>query len=227
MGFISREQFLKQQAEKDERREAFNNGPHVGYFSLKNDGDEAVVRFCYSNPDEFDIVTTHQINADGKFRRVNCLRESLNSSVDSCPLCKAGNPVQNRFYIKMIEYVRNDNGEIEAKARIWERPASYVQVMSNLFTEYGDIAECVFKVKRSGKAGDLKTTYSIMLANPTVYNASLYPKVDNAFEGYNIIGNAVLDKNFDELAEMSGTEPKPSEAANQAVTTSAPRKVTY
>ena len=31
----------------------------VGYFnSLKNDGDEAIVRFVYSNPSQFDFIVS-------------------------------------------------------------------------------------------------------------------------------------------------------------------------
>lgn len=231
MSFISREQFLQQQEEKQARQAAFaeggsNSGPRVGFFSLKNDNDEAIVRFVYDNPDQFDILTTHQTyTSDGKFRRVNCLRD-FKDPVDKCPFCASGKPVQQRFYIKLIEYTRAEDGTITATPKIWERPTSYVGILSNLFAEYGDISDSVFKVKRSGEAGSLQTTYSIMLANPTVYNANLYPKNMNAFEGYNIIGSAVLDKSFDDLKVMVGdtVESSPEPAA---VATSAPRRVTY
>jgi len=231
MAFISREDFLKQQEEKQARQAAFaegnSNGPRVGYFSLKNDGDEAIVRFVYESPDQFDILTTHQTTIDGKFRRVNCLRD-FKDDVAKCPFCASGKPVQQRFYIKLIEYTRAEDGTITATPKIWERPTSYVGILSNLFAEYGDISDSVFKVKRSGEAGSLQTTYSVMLANPTVYNAQLYPKNMDAFEGYNIIGSAVLDKSFDELKAMVGdtTETTTTTGATP-VSTSAPRKVSY
>lgn len=223
MGFISREQFLKNQEEKQARMEAYNNRSNVGYLSLKNDGDEAIVRFCYNDLDEFDIVTTHQTTIDGKFRRVNCLRD-LSDPIDACPMCKSGNPVQQRFYIRLIEYVRSDDGTITAVPRIWERPTSYVGILSNLFTEYGNIQDNVFKIKRSGKAGDKSTTYNIMYCNPTIYNESLYPKKEDAFEGYNVIGAAVLDKTADELEAIlghAGTEE------TSPIQTTTPRRAVY
>ena len=224
--YISREEFLKQQAEKQERTTAFQNaGPRINYFALKDDGDEAVVRFCYDNPDQFDIITTHPVTVDGKFRRVNCLRESFKDSVDTCPMCAAKVPVQQKFYIKLIQYDRDENDQIVATPKIWERPTSYVNIIGNLFTEYGDVSDNVFKVKRSGKVGDKQTTYSIMLANPVKYNAELYPKNNNAFEGYNILGTAVLDKSFDELKEMAGDKVEETPAPVEQ--TSAPRKVQY
>lgn len=228
MGFISREEFLKQQEEKQSKASfASGDGPRVGYFSLKNDGDEAVVRFCYDDPDQFDIMTTHQTTIEGKFRRVNCLRESFKDSPDSCPMCAAGVPVQQRFYIKLLEYTRDDNNNVVAQPKIWERPTSYVTILSNLFSEYGDISDSVFKIKRSGEKGSLQTTYSIMLANPSVYNSDKYPKNNAAFDGYNVLGGAVLDKSFDELKEMVGEKTEETVSTGFTEQTTTPRKVTY
>jgi len=233
--YISRENFLKQQEQNKERAAAYaaaQNGPRVGFFGLKDDGDEAIVRFCYNSPDEFDILTTHSTNIDGKYRRVNCLR-GFNDPVDTCPLCASGNKMQQRFYIKLIEYTRDDNDNVVATPKIWERPTAYVQTLSQLFAEYGNVNDIIFKVKRAGKAGDMQTTYSILYSNPAIYNNDIYKKVDDAFEGYNIVGHAVLDKKFEELAAMAGVEPTKVEtpaqptAINASEYSSAPRKVTY
>lgn len=226
--YISREEFLKQQAERQERANAAQNaGPRVGYFSLKDDGDEAIVRFCYDNPDQFDILTTHQTTVEGKFRRVNCLRESFKDSPDTCPMCAAGVPIQQKFYIKLLEYTRDENNNIVATPKIWERPTSYVNILGNLFAEYGNVSDNVFKVKRSGEKGSLQTTYSIMLANPNVYNSELYPKNNGAFEGYNIIGTAVLDKSYDELKAMVGEKAEESVTTGVTEQTSTPRRAVY
>ncbi len=228
MAYISREEFLAQQKEREARAAAAQNaGPRVGFFKLADDGDEAIVRFCYDDPNQLDILTTHKTTVDGKFRRVNCLRESFKDDPASCPMCAAGVPVQQRLYIKLIEYTRDENGNIVAQPKLWERPTSYVNILGNLFTEYGDISDNVFKVKRSGEKGSMQTTYSIMLANPNVYNASLYPKNNEAFDGYNILGSAVLDKSFDELKEMVGDSAEEEVATGITEQTSTPRKVIY
>lgn len=243
MGFISREQFLKQQQERQERSTASqNSGPRVGYFGLKNDGDEAIVRFAYEDQDALfkDILTTHQTTVDGKFRRVNCLRD-FNDPIDNCPMCAAGMPVQQRFYIKLLEYERDENGKITSSPKVWERPTSYVNILLNLFEEYGDISECVFKVKRSGEKGSLQTTYSIMFANPSIYNSTLYPKDLSVFNDYNVIGSALLSKTKEEMLEMvpastestdnvKGTPTYKYQQTSQQtspVINSQPRKVTY
>lgn len=227
MGHISLEQFLQKEHEKQERAAKFEaNGPMVGYFNLKNDGDEAVVRFAYTDPGQLDIITTHQTTVDGKFRRVNCLRD-FTDPIEACPMCASGTKQDNRFYIKLIEYVREEDGSIKAVPKIWDRPTSYVSRLNNFFIEYGDdLEDVVFKVKRSGEAGSKTTDYFITLANPKIYNEAQYPKVPDAFEKYSVVGTAVLDKNFEELTEMLGGKAAPT-AQEETITTTQPRKVSY
>ena len=201
MATISRNEYVRMQQER--QSVPTQSTTRVSYFSLRDDGDEAIVRFAYSDPDQLEIFTTHSVTIDGKFRRVNCLRDP-GTPVDTCPLCASGQNPQNRTYIKLIEYVRNEDGSITGVPKIWERPDSYVQMLTNLFTEYGDISDCIFKVKRSGERGSMQTTYSIMFGNPQIYNATLYPKDFSAFDNYKILGGPLLDKSFNELREILG-----------------------
>ena len=220
MAFISREEFLKMQADREQRQETRQSqGPRVGYFSLRDDGDEAIVRFVYNDPSEFEVYTVHPVTIDGKFRKVNCIND-LRLGVHSCPLCAAGVQLQQRFYIRLIEYTRDENGNIVPQARIWERPASYMQILTNLFTEYGPLCDNVFKVKRSGARGDMQTSYSIMFGNPSIYNEQLYPKDFSAFENYSPLGTAIIDKNELELHAMAvemGLEVPPTSGVSETV----------
>ena len=48
----------------------------AGFFSLKDDGDTARVRFMYNGIDDVEAFAVHQIEGeDGRKRYVNCLRE--------------------------------------------------------------------------------------------------------------------------------------------------------
>ena len=204
MAFLSRDEFLAQQAQREVNRQAFPDRPKVGFFSLKNDGDEAVVRFAYSSPEEFEVYTVHPVSIEGKFRKVNCIND-LRAGIHNCPLCEAGIQLQNKFYIKLIEYVRDENNNIVPQARIWERPTSYLQRLTNLFTEYGDLRNCVFKIKRNGEKGSMKTDYSFMFGNPTIYNDNLYVKDFSEFDNYSVIGSAILDYDESKLRELLGS----------------------
>ena len=64
----------------------------------------------------------------------------------------------------------------------------------------------------------------------------LYPKNNNAFDGYNVVGGAVLDKTYDELKAMVGESEKPADPVGDIFTgkgaaveqpTQAPRTVSY
>lgn len=176
----------------------------VGFFSLKNDGDEAIVRIMHDNTSSFDLVTTHPIQLGNKYRRVNCIRDPRDP-MDNCPLCKSGAKVQQRFYIHLIQYVKDENGNIIPQAKIWERSSSYAVTIKNLIDEYGPLSDCIFKIRRNGEAGSMNTTYSILFGNPQVYRPEFYPKDNSLFEGYSVVGSAVMDKNFDEIAEFIAT----------------------
>ena len=178
----------------------FENIPsNVGYFNLKNDGDQAIVRFLHDSTDDFDIVTTHPIEVDGKYRRVNCLR-TPNDSMEKCPMCASGQKVQNRIYIHLIHYTKDENGNIVPKAEIWERSMAYASTLKNMIDEYGPLSDCIFKVKRRGAKGQMDTKYDIMFGNPKVYPDEIYKKEKNSFDGYEVVGRMVMNKSFEELS---------------------------
>ena len=181
-----------------------NNSNSIGFLSLKNDGDEAIVRIMHDSVEDFDIVTLHPINLGGKYRTISCIRDPRDP-MDNCPLCKNGTKIQSRIFIHMIQYTTNENGQIEAKPVVWERSISYATKLKNDIDEYGPLSNCIFKIKRNGKAGDMQTTYDMKLGNPNMYNESLYPKLENAFDNYSVCGTIVLDKNYNEIAEFVAT----------------------
>lgn len=201
-----------------------NTGFSVGFFNLKNDGDEAVVRIMHDDTSSFDLVTTHPIQIGNKYRRVNCIRDPR-EPMDNCPLCKSGAKVQQRFYIHLIQYVKDDNGNIIPQAKIWERSASYAVTIKNLIDEYGPLSDCIFKIRRNGEAGSMNTTYSILYGNPQVYRPEFYPKDDSAFENYSVVGSVVMDKNFDELSEFVATGEFPQKSDNSNPTATATNTV--
>lgn len=185
----------------------------VGFFNLKNDGDEAVVRIMHDDTSSFDLVTTHPIQIGNKYRRVNCIRDPRDP-MDNCPLCKSGAKVQQRFYIHLIQYVKDEQGNIIPQAKIWERSASYAVTIKNLIDEYGPLSDCIFKIRRNGEAGSMNTTYSILYGNPQVYRPEFYPKDTSLFENYSVVGNAVMDKNFEEISEFIATGEFPQKSDN-------------
>ena len=97
--------YVSQEANKTQ--EGAVNTNSVSYFALKNDGDEAVVRFIYDNPNQFDLLTVHTVQIDGKYKKVSCLRTPM-EPLNKCPLCEKGDKLQQKFFVKLIEYVRDE-----------------------------------------------------------------------------------------------------------------------
>ena len=176
-----------------------NNNEMMRYFSLKDDGDEAIVRIMHDSCADFDIVTTHKVNVGGRYRNVNCLRE-IGRPIEDCPFCAAKISTSQVFYVHLIQYVKDETGKVTPTPVLWSRSARQMsQKLNSLIEEYGPLSDCIFKIRRNGKAGDMHTTYEILYGNPNVYREDIYPKVPNAFEGYEVVGKQVLDKNAGEM----------------------------
>lgn len=205
MAKIDWNSFQQQVSEMEARQASFGNGPKVGFFGLKNDGDEAIVRIMHDSPDDFDLCAVHPTTVDGKFRNVGCLR-TPSDPVDMCPYCADGKKFALRIYIHLIEYVRNEQGQIVPVAKVWERSSSYAKTLVNYMNEYGPLSDMIFKIKRSGAAGSRDTTYAILPGNMKLYDPSVYVKDLSLFEGYEATGHAVLKKTYEEMMALSAAE---------------------
>lgn len=179
-------------------------GGGVGFFSLKNDGDEAIVRIMHDSPADYDILSTHSVKVGDRYTKVECLNEGANSSL--CPMCKSGAKLQYRFFVHMIQYVKDEQGNIISKPVVWDRSAKDMAAKLNaMLQEYGPLSDCIFKVRRNGKAGDMKTTYEIMFANPNVYRPDLYPNDTEVFKSYTASGKQVMNKTAEEMEVFLAT----------------------
>lgn len=206
------EDYMESLGEKKSANSFRENSAQVGFFSLKNDGDEAIVRICLDDTKDLDFLTTHQITLDGRFRRVNCLRESAMDDIGKCPLCNSGLPIQNRIFIKLLKYDVVD-GTVVANPVVWERPASFGATLRTFIQEYGPLSDCILKIKRRGAAGDRSTSYDVLFVNQALYPEDKYKKDFSAFTNLKILGRFVLDKTAEELEGFVNTGSFPEKVA--------------
>lgn len=201
-------------------RESARETSKVKSFYLKNDGDEAIVRIMLNSTDEFHVMSVHPIKVADKFRTVNCLRNA-SDPINVCPFCEAQYQLKNSFYIPMLRYDRNEQGQIITTPVIWERPMGFCNTIRDLINEYGALSDCIFKVKRNGAKGSMQTTYSIMYCSPTVYKPELFPKEDTAFNGYSVLNHLVWNKTAEEILTFirDGEFPRSN---NQLATSTTP-----
>ncbi len=188
-----------------------NNNYHFSYFNLKKNGEEAIVRFMYDSPNEFNLYTIHTMQIDGKQRKVDCLHTPYDP-ISSCPICETGSKAQRKIFIKLLQYIKQEDGTIKTVPKIWERSDRYVDTLSNLFNEYGNLSDQVFKIRRNGEAGDTKTSYDIMYANPAIYKPELYVKDTTLFENFDFIKNGIItSKTYEELQDIVNvSQPQPT-----------------
>lgn len=193
-----------------------DNDFDVEFFSLKADGEEAVVRILCDSISDLDILTVHPVivgQSNFPNRNVNCLR-TPHDPLDMCPFCNSGEKVKQRVFIKMLQYDVNTR---EAKAVVWDRPAgSYVPKLKSYIDNYGPLSQIVCKIIRHGTG--LDTTYDIIPnLNPQVFTLESYKLDVSAFEEFNILGRMVLDKTAYEMVEYMRTGKFPEKNQDQDV----------
>lgn len=82
---------------------------------------------------------------------------------------------------------------------IWERPASYSRDIANKLKDYGDLRQTLLKITRNGVAGDMKTTYSLDYAVPTIFKPEMIPMDFSAFNNFNIAKHSYWEKTAEEV----------------------------
>jgi len=205
MAMFSYEDYEKQQKQQ---ANGFNNTERskVGYFnSLKNDKDEAIVRFNYSSSKEFNLLKVHTVKVGDNYRFISCLRAHGLEPLDNCPLCLAGEKIQSKMFVKLLEYVKDEQGNIELKPKIWARPVSFSNQLKAYLEEYGDLRNIVFKIKRNGAKGDMQTTYDLIVPNQTIYNENIYKKDFSAFDDFDLKYHSYYDLTYNEIENYMKT----------------------
>ena len=195
MSKISFEQAMKDFGEKS------NNNTSIGFFSLKNDGNEAIVRFMHDTTESFDMHSTHPVKVNDRYTGyASCLRSSLKDPIEKCPLCQNKININNNIFIHLIQYIKDEStGSIIAQPKIWVRNVTYARTLSSLMNEYGPLSESIFKIRRNGAAGSRDTTYDIMYCRPDIYNENVYPKHLEFFKDYTVLDNIVKNYTYSDL----------------------------
>lgn len=170
----------------------YGNGGGSTFFSLKDDGDVANVRFMYNGAEDICGYAVHKIELDGKNKYVNCLRQ-YNEPRDNCPLCKAMYNQKAVLYIPLYDV---DAGEV----KLWERGKKFFAKVASLCSRYvkgnTPLVAHTFDIERHGKAGDQQTTYEIYETSCDDVRLEDLPEIPE------VMGTLVLDKSFEELTHF-------------------------
>lgn len=198
----------------------YKSNSGTNFFGLENDKDVATVRFCHNDAGDIEIIACHEIEVDGKRRKVSCLR-SYDDPVNLCPLCAAGNRLQIRYFVHLLEYTKSFDGKVTAEKKVWERGRTFQKEILGLSGRYNPLWKTAFEIERQGKKGDQTTKYGIY---PMTYTLEEFPINDEDLEGDTVMGTIVLDKNFDELSQFVNTGEFPSTSSTSGKEESAVRR---
>lgn len=149
----------------------FYGAPKSNYFSLKDDGDTAKIRFLINDLRDLQGVSVHEVQVgDNKRIDVECLR-AYNEPVDKCPLCANNYPTNAKLFIPVY-----DEGSKESK--IWTRGRTFFNKMSSLCARYNPLVSTLFEVERRGKKGDKGTTYETYVVKTDESRIEDFPEIN-------------------------------------------------
>lgn len=221
MAQMTYEEFSKRTNQGSTLNQTLNKSFGPSYFSLKEDGDTAIVRFNIADIKEVIVHSQHTLKIEDKWRKIECLR-TFNEPVDNCPLCKDGNKQQFRIYLELLVYDVKDN-RVVATPSIWETAAKFRETLKSYFMDYGDLRNVIFKLTRVGKKGDTKTTYTLIPANPQIYRNEDYVADFTAFDNFDVHKYMLLNKTKKDLEYLVANGSFPVESnqssANKEVST--------
>ena len=145
-------------------------GGSNNYFSLKDNGDTARVRFLYNDMNDIFGVAVHQVEVDGKMVDVECLR-TYNEPLEKCPFCSAGLKISPKLYIPIFDLS-------DKSIKYWTRGKKYFNKLSSLCSRYNPLVSTVFEIERVGKTGDKNTIYEIYPINTDDAKLTDFEEVD-------------------------------------------------
>lgn len=150
----------------------FYGAPKSNYFSLKDDGDTARIRFLINDLRDLQGVSVHEVQVGDNNKRIDveCLR-AYNEPVDKCPLCANNYPTNAKLFIPVY-----DEGSKESK--IWTRGRTFFNKMSSLCARYNPLVSTLFEVERRGKKGDKGTTYETYVVNTDESRIEDFPEIN-------------------------------------------------
>ena len=174
----------------------YKTSGNASFFNLENDKDVATVRLCHNDASDIEIIACHQIEVDGRRKKVSCLR-SYNDPTHLCPLCAAGYPLQIRYFVHLLQYEKSFDGFTGAvEKKVWERGRTFQKEILGLAGRYNPLWQTAFEIERQGKKGDQTTKYGIY---PMNYTLEQLPVTDEHLENESVLGTIVMEKSAAEL----------------------------
>jgi len=129
----------------------YNDAKYKGKFVLRDDGDYADVVILYRDASDVLVADAHYIKSAKYNGYVHCCGAG-------CPACAKTIRTQTKIFVPVYN-IKED------AIQFWDRSVKFEQQLQrDIFANYPNPTDFVFRITRHGKAGDIETTYSIRAA---------------------------------------------------------------
>lgn len=201
----------------------FEEDKRGDFFQLEDDGMSADVIFLFKSIEDALMAKVHYVKYSTYSGYVQCCES------EDCPVCKKGIRTQEKLFIPLYNITR---GKIE----VWDRtPFFKPQLLRDVFNNFPNPSEFVFKITRKGAARDQNTTYTIAVAGRNTampYDLILANAGKNIFDVYGMVCKDMTKNELESMialdnaasAEAAGKEyymPKPR-ATGQVIENATP-----
>lgn len=126
----------------------YNEDKNKDFFILPNDGDSADVVILFQSADDALVADVHYIKSAEYSGYVHCCGTG-------CPACAQKLRVQHKIFIPLYNIAKD-------KIEFWDRTTFMEsQLQTDVFANYPNPSEYVFRITRHGQANDRDTRYEI------------------------------------------------------------------
>ena len=195
-----------------EQARNLTNNSSSGFFTLKNDGDNAKVKFMYDSVSDIETYAVHEVEVNGFTRHVDCLKDAEGNGV--CPFCEKGFKRTARTFFKLYN---TDKKAVE----VWDCGVKRAPLIENLLkmSQSEKLVNNCYEIIRHGKAKSTDTTYELILQGkdnitlddlpkvPEIYGRYVLKKTPEEMEYY-IVNNKFEDKKSQSSSNNEEVKPR-------------------
>jgi hypothetical protein len=128
---------------------SFNEERKGQFFTLRDDGEYADVIFLYRGIEDVLVADVHYVKSDQYSGYVHCCE-------GGCPACNKGLRKQTKLFIPLYNIASQ-------KIEFWDRDAAFEHhLVKQVFANYPNPSEYVFRITRHGEYRSRETVYSII-----------------------------------------------------------------
>lgn len=205
----------------------YNEEKFGNFLRIVNDRDYADVIFLYESIQDVLIAKAHYIKSRDYSGYVQCLEHG-------CPVCAEGIRTQDKLFIPVLVLANSSDPEFRGpRLQFWDRTLRFQpQLMQDVFRNYPNPSDNIFRIVRHGAANSIDTYYSIQAISAVPESYGSYEQIlaDNNItmpDAYDLVCKdypafqlkSMLDAPKDESAPVATYGAKPRDSYTGSAST--------